>query len=88
MSIQYARPIMQSSRESGGPGQPLVARPGFPLTRGWRFYLKEQLQGRERRRRFGVANEIDRLQQKGLVFQDGRGYISLVLPQQPPTPTM
>jgi ribosomal peptide maturation radical SAM protein 1 len=37
---------------------------------------------------FNAANEIDRLQQKGLVFQDGRGYISLVVAQQPPPPTM
>ena len=37
---------------------------------------------------FNAATEIDLLQQKGLVFQDGRGYISLVLSQQPPPPTM
>lgn len=37
---------------------------------------------------FNAASEIDLLQQKGLVFNDARGYISLVLDRQPPPPTM
>jgi ribosomal peptide maturation radical SAM protein 1 len=37
---------------------------------------------------FDAAREIDRLQKKRLVFQEGRGYLSLVLPEKPPLPSM